>query len=451
MASAPDDPQIVTGRIDAAGRLVAADPPLVVLQLEAGSSLGGRLALPQIAAVVRLARELGVPLSRPVTAAGASHDYDLWVRATLEGDEVALEIEGWRLRPAAAPRLDLVLAADDDATVARDPAMGEWATDAELKLTALAPDLAERLKIDPAEAMGQPLTRYLKLDEDDDGTLPLLAGLAARAPFVGQQASPRSGDGVSLLLSGEVLRNEAGKFAGFAGRALPPAPTLSVVQFAPPEGSGFTAGLDAALRSPLDRIIAAADKIVERSDGPLRSDYANYATDIAAAGRHLMSVIRTMSEGAAASPDPVDLVSASSEAVGLVAAIGEARHIAVDIMAPSRIKAIGNPREVVQIIVNMLGNAIRHSPSDGIVTISLAAVADRARLTVADTGAGIDPADQERIFERFERLQSSTPNGTGTGLGLAIARRLARAMGGDILLDSAPGAGARFTLELPLA
>ena len=451
MASAPDDPQIVTGRIDAAGRLVAADPPLVVLQLEAGSSLGGRLALPQIAAVVRLARELGVPLSRPVTAAGASHDYDLWVRATLEGDEVALEIEGWRPRPAAAPRLDLVLAADDDATVARDPAMGEWATDAELKLTALAPDLAERLKIDPAEAMGQPLTRYLKLDEDDDGTLPLLAGLAARAPFVGQQASPRSGDGVSLLLSGEVLRNEAGKFAGFAGRALPPAPTLSVVQFAPPEGSGFTAGLDAALRSPLDRIIAAADKIVERSDGPLRSDYANYATDIAAAGRHLMSVIRTMSEGAAASPDPVDLVSASSEAVGLVAAIGEARHIAVDIMAPSRIKAIGNPREVVQIIVNMLGNAIRHSPSDGIVTISLAAVADRARLTVADTGAGIDPADQERIFERFERLQSSTPNGTGTGLGLAIARRLARAMGGDILLDSAPGAGARFTLELPLA
>ena len=449
MASAPDDPQIVTGRIDAAGRLVAADPPLAALQLEAGSSLGGRLALPQIAAVVRLARELGVPLSRPVTAAGASHDYDLWVRATLDGDEVALEIEGWRPRPAAAPRLDLVLAADDDATVARDPAMGEWATDAELKLTALAPDLAERLKIDPADAMGQPLTRYLKLDEDDDGTLPLLAGLAARAPFSGQQASPRSGDGVSLLLSGEVLRDEAGKFAGFAGRALPPAPALSVVPVVPPEGSGFTAGLDAALRSPLDRIIAAADKIVERSDGPLRSDYANYATDIAAAGRHLMSVIRTMSEGAAASPDPVDLVSASSEAVGLVAAIGEARHIAVDIMAPSRIKAIGNPREVVQIIVNMLGNAIRHSPSDGIVTISLAAVADRARLTVADTGAGIDPADQERIFERFERLQSSTPN--GTGLGLAIARRLARSMGGDIQLDSAPGTGARFTLVLPLA
>ena len=243
MASAPDDPQIVTGRIDAAGRLVAADPPLAALQLEAGSSLGGRLALPQIAAVVRLARELGVPLSRPVTAAGASHDYDLWVRATLDGDEVALEIEGWRPRPAAAPRLDLVLATDDDATVARDPAMGEWATDAELKLTALAPDLAERLKIDPADAMGQPLTRYLKLDEDDDGTLPLLAGLAARAPFSGQQASPRSGDGVSLLLSGEVLRDAAGKFAGFAGRALPPAPTLSVVPVAPPEGSGFTAAI----------------------------------------------------------------------------------------------------------------------------------------------------------------------------------------------------------------
>ncbi|MEG3155009.1 sensor histidine kinase [Sphingomonas sp. RB1R13] len=447
MASAPDDPQIVTGRVDAAGRLVAADPPLAALQLEAGSSLGGRLALPQIAAVVRLARELGVPLSRPVTAAGANHDYDLWVRATLDGDEVALEIEGWRPRPAAAPRLDLVLAADDDATVARDPAMGEWATDSELKLTALAPDLAERLKIDPVDAMGQPLTRYLKLDEDDDGTLPLLAGLAARAPFSGQQASPRSGDGVSLLLSGEVLRDEAGKFAGFAGRALPPAPSLSVVPVAAPEGRGFTAGLDAALRSPLDRIIAAADKIVERSDGPLRSDYANYATDIAAAGRHLMSVIRTMSEGAAAS-HRVDLRGCANEAIAITVASAEARGVRVSINPSTAIFAEGEERGVVQILVNILGNAVRHSPNEGAVTISIVADVAVARVTISDQGPGIPLVDQQRIFQRFERLDSDAG---GTGLGLAIARRLAQSMGGEVQLDSAPGTGARFTLELPLA
>ncbi|MEO7787382.1 MAG: PAS domain-containing sensor histidine kinase, partial [Sphingomicrobium sp.] len=232
----PSDPGVVTGRLDRDGRLIVADPALATLQAEAGSVIGARLALPQIAAVARLARQLGVPVSRAVIAAGTAQDYDLWVRATLDGDDIALAIEGWRPRPPVAPRLDLVLAPDDDTSVARDPANGGWATDAELKLTALAPDLAERLKVDPAEAMGQPLNRLFRLVEDEDGMLPLLDGLAARAPFTGQQATPRSGDGAPLLLSGEVLRDEAGDFAGFAGRALPPAPSLSIV--APGESAG---------------------------------------------------------------------------------------------------------------------------------------------------------------------------------------------------------------------
>jgi signal transduction histidine kinase len=71
-----------------------------------------------------------------------------------------------------------------------------------------------------------------------------------------------------------------------------------------------------------------------------------------------------------------------------------------------------------------------------------------ARAHVSDQGPGIDPADQQRIFERFERVKGGEG---GTGLGLAIARRLAHSMGGDILLDSAPGQGSRFTLLLPSA
>ncbi|MEO5640179.1 MAG: ATP-binding protein [Sphingomicrobium sp.] len=449
MASAPSDPGVVTGRLDADGRLIAADEPLAALQVEAGSSLGSRLALPQIAAVARLARQLGVPVSRSVIAAGAARDFDLWVRATVEGDEVTLAIEGWRPRQPAAPRLDLVLAADDDSTVAHDPATGEWASDAELKLTALAPDLAERLGIDPADAIGQPLTRLLRLEEDDDGTLPLLAGLAARAAFSGQQAIARSGEPAPLVLSGEVLRDEAGKFAGFAGRALPPAPALSIVPASDPATTdGLNAELDRALRSPLDRIIAAADKIVERSDGPLRSDYAGYAGDIAAAGRHLLSVIRAMSEGAAAS-HRVDLAACAAEAAALVAAAADARQVEVSIVAAPPLFAEGEARGIVQVIVNILGNAIRHSPPGGPVTIEFAVHEGRARVTVNDLGPGIAPADQQRIFERFERLDSIDSD--GTGLGLAIARRLAQSMDGDISLDSAPGEGARFTLELPLA
>ena len=72
----------------------------------------------------------------------------------------------------------------------------------------------------------------------------------------------------------------------------------------------------------------------------------------------------------------------------------------------------------------------------------------RASVTVTDEGPGVAAADQQRIFERFERAQSRDD---GTGLGLAISRRLARSMGGDVTLDSAPGEGARFTLTLPAA
>ena len=458
MVSVPNDPGTVVGRLDRDGRLLAADPPLATLQTEAGSVLGARLALPQIAAVARLARQLGVPVARSVIAAGAREDYDLWVRATLDGDDVVLAIEGWRPRAPAAPRLDLVLAADDDSTVARDPATGEWATDAELKLTALAPDLAERLGIDPAEAMGEPLTRFLKLDEDDDGTLPLLAGLAGRVSFRHQKASSRGAGSLSLLLSGEVLRDETGKFAGFAGRALPPRPALSIAPEFPvttggptgtPGSDSLNADLDRALRTPLDRIIAAADKIVERSDGPLRSDYAGYASDIAAAGRHLISVIRSMSDGVAVS-QRVDLFKCAEAAIALVTASAEARNVPLALESSSApVFAQGEVRGIVQIIVNILGNAIRHSPPGGPVSISLSATTVSAQITVADRGPGIAIQDQQRIFQRFERVDASQPD--GTGLGLAISRRLAQSMGGDVTLDSTLGEGARFTVELPLA
>jgi signal transduction histidine kinase len=69
-------------------------------------------------------------------------------------------------------------------------------------------------------------------------------------------------------------------------------------------------------------------------------------------------------------------------------------------------------------------------------------------VTVADEGPGIAAGDEQRIFERFEQAQ---PKEGSTGLGLAISRRLARSMGGDVSLDSAPGEGARFTLTLPAA
>ena len=113
------------------------------------------------------------------------------------------------------------------------------------------------------------------------------------------------------------------------------------------------------------------------------------------------------------------------------------------------IEAKGDFRRVLQIIVNLVSNAVRYSPRGSSVWIRGETEGDLAAIIVADQGKGIALADQARIFEKFERLDPSEPG--GTGLGLYISRRLARAMGGDINVDSAPGQGSRFVLTLPLA
>ena len=110
--------------------------------------------------------------------------------------------------------------------------------------------------------------------------------------------------------------------------------------------------------------------------------------------------------------------------------------------------ARGEPRSVIQVLVNLIGNAVRHSPPGTAVTVSFRNSGGSARVHVADEGPGIAPEHQKRIFEPYE---TAAPAGEGSGLGLAIARRLARAMGGDIELESAPGEGSRFTLVLPAA
>jgi len=109
--------------------------------------------------------------------------------------------------------------------------------------------------------------------------------------------------------------------------------------------------------------------------------------------------------------------------------------------------AVGEFRRVLQILVNLIGNAIRHSPEGGMIWLRAEQEGDLAILIVADQGAGIASEDHERIFEKFERLHG-TKSGA-SGLGLYISRQLARAMGGDLAVDSAPGQGARFILTLP--
>ena len=441
MASAPSEPRSIVGRLDKAGRLVAADPELESLQRQAGSGLGQRLTLPQVAAVAELARKLGTSVTRSAVVASTDHDIELWVQATPEGDEVVLELQGWTERAPAAPRLSALLGG---ASEAAPEALNEWAADEELRLISLSPELAEHLGVDVAEASGQPLTRAMRLIENESGEMPLISALAGRRAFTDQKACSRSDDHRCVVLSGEVVTAADGRFAGFRGAA-------AIEQVAQAKGGGsavadFDHALEDVLRSPIDRIIESAERIVERADGPLRTDYASYGTDIAAAARHLLSVVRSMSEDPAHGHRTIDLAALAAEAVVMVESVGrgaECLDRAGDDGNASgeRSGARGHPDPG-----EPHRQRVRHSPDGSTVRLSFDRTPASASVTVADEGPGIDPGDQQRIFERFERVQSEAG---GTGLGLAISRRLARSMGGDVTLESAPGQGARFTLTLP--
>jgi signal transduction histidine kinase len=448
------------GCLDAEGRLVSAEPRLLALQRAAGGEDGGPLAVPQIASLARLARRLGITISRAAVAAEGEADLDLWVRADpREGGTVDLAVSGWSVRtarsPAPAPE------AERQADFLRASADWMWETDHGLRFTALSPAAAGAAGGSAAEFVGQQLTRLFRLEGDADGALPLLTALAEQRRFDGQIAVLRGGRGGRYRLAAVPLIDGAGRFAGFRGSATSLSGGAATPSAAPgrevaAEAGAFSERLDKALRTPLAHIIANAETIGAQPEGPIRGDYASYAGDIATAGRHLLALVDDLVDlqaierpEFAAEPEEIDLADVARRAAGLLAVRAAERGVTIDVPAAfDSLPATGEFKRALQIVMNLLTNAIRYSPEGGSVWIRTDREGDLAALIVADQGKGIEPEDQARIFEKFERVDPTEPG--GTGLGLYIARRLARAMGGDIALDSAPGQGARFTFTLKL-
>jgi signal transduction histidine kinase len=445
----------IRGRVDDEGRLVSADPELAGLHLRAGGEEGGPLALPQVAALARLARRLGIVISRAVIAADADTDLDLWVRAQPGEEGVDLTILSWNERPARAPAD--APEAEREADFLRAAADWMWETDERLRFTSLSPAGAAAVGKAPADLIGKELTRLFRLLEGEEGTLPILSALAAQKRFDDQLAELRIRARSRYRLAGVPLIDGSGRFAGFRGSAthVASAPETPLQPVPVEDTSAFGERLDKALRGPLDHIITNAETIGAQPEGPLRRDYAGYASDIAAAGRHLLALVDDLVDLQAIErpdfkpeADEIDLADVARRAAGLLAVRAADRNVRIDRPTEEdRVPATGEFKRVLQILVNLIGNAIRYTPEGGMIWIRTEREDDLACVIVADMGKGIAPEDQARIFEKFERVDPNEP-GT-TGLGLYIARRLARAMGGDLSVDSAPGQGARFTLTLP--
>jgi signal transduction histidine kinase len=444
---------IARGRVNDEGILVEAGEPLASLQAACGGVPEGPLAIPELREVVAKTRSYGLKLSRPFTAVSENERITGWVE-TAPGEDGGCEIGivSWHAQPIAP--------SDDDLRVAQ----------VRRELCRSLPEFTARLdarqNVLSAQASASDLAPLAQAMHDSPGR-PWTDYVRVTASVHDQPLHWRLLDGAGVEVGGSARRWTAWleplglPRPGAAGFVL----TLMSDQLAPaPVAEDDLAGaslpllgedLAPVLRQPINRVIAHAETIRTKLAGPLADIYAGYAGDMVDAGEHLLALIEDIADvegvetaGFAVELDRIDLGEAARQACGILGARAQERSISLMPPPPGeRQWARGEFRRVLQVLINLIGNAIAYSPEESQVWIRLDREGLRASVTVADQGRGLSEVEQARVFDKFERLGRSGDG--GSGLGLYISSRLARAMDGVLTVESAPGRGARFTLTLP--
>lgn len=439
----------IRARCDETDRLLAADEPLAGLQVRCGGEIPGVIAIPALLALVRKVRRTGIPLARMIHALDEGQEIAAWASVRPEEQGTGVEVSGWRLaaRNNAAPEPGTGDALD------RQLAEAYLVLDSEQQILAVhvqALDLgawSEAL----THGKGRRWTDFVQLADGGDHGQPLHWRLLDNATFTAAGCSrrwrarllPRASGGLELLVIPQ-------------GLDITPDAVSGDLATMPAEWNGLLGrDLAPALRQPINRIVANAETVRTRLLGPLADEYCAYAADIAEAGRHLMSLIEDLADLEAVeapdfSPvlDSIDLADCARRAAGILSVRAQERGIVLALPPQGvPVAATGEFRRVLQVLLNLLSNAIRYAPESSTVTLAGGVDGGNAWLAVMDEGQGLTADQAQRVFEKFERLGRSGDG--GSGLGLYIARRLARAMGGDLTVETAPGRGAAFILSLP--
>jgi signal transduction histidine kinase len=221
----------------------------------------------------------------------------------------------------------------------------------------------------------------------------------------------------------------------------------------------FVATASHELRTPLAAIYGAA-KTLRREDVLDDEGVEGMMTIIASESERLARVLDDILIASHLDSGRLRFASAPVDVRALVADVVESMQMHVENGITIEVDAPPNglpgvavdPMKLRRVLLNLLENAIKYSPEGGPVVLRIASGENgRLRLAVRDEGLGIPYAEQERIFEKFYRADPQLARGVGgTGLGLYICRELVQRMGGDIALESEPGKGSTFTVELPV-
>jgi signal transduction histidine kinase/CheY-like chemotaxis protein len=221
--------------------------------------------------------------------------------------------------------------------------------------------------------------------------------------------------------------------------------------------SEFLATMSHELRTPLNAILGFTDLVRSGATGSIGPQTDDYLERVRRNGAVLLELINDVldlskieSGRHVVSHEVVAIEPIVREVITNVQALADAKQLTLRLVAEDEAAlAIADRRAVKQVVTNLLGNAVKFT-SEGSVNVVIRTVNGATLVEVVDTGPGIAPDDQAAVFEPFRQVGAHARTGTGgTGLGLPISVRLARLMGGDLLLSSEAGKGSRFILRLP--
>jgi len=223
--------------------------------------------------------------------------------------------------------------------------------------------------------------------------------------------------------------------------------------------SEFLANMSHELRTPLNAIIGFSEVLQEKMFGEMNDKQTEYIDDIHGSGKHLLSLINDILDLSKIEAGRMELDLATfsvPEAIGNALTLVRERAVRHGIELTASIDpAVGeisaDERKFKQILLNLLSNAVKFTSEGGRIVVAARPGGGLIEVSVADTGIGIAPKDQEAVFEEFRQVgQDYTRKAEGTGLGLALTRKFVELHGGKIRLKSEPGKGSTFTFTLPL-
>lgn len=220
----------------------------------------------------------------------------------------------------------------------------------------------------------------------------------------------------------------------------------------------FLAQLSHEIRTPLNAINGFAELLADDSYGPLTERQKRFVAHISEAGAHLLRLLNDIIDLARFETGRIDLdlqpvmvTPLVEQAARVLSGLARDKGVSIRVHPErSEVVVLADEQRARQVLFNLLSNAIKYSPEGSEVDVTTTGEGEHVRVEVKDRGIGIAPADQERIFEEFVRLNDAEDH-PGAGLGLALSRELVRAHGGEIGVDSVPGHGSAFWFTLPLA